>query len=467
MIAVAVAGIVAAPRSSASPTDPGGTFDDDDGLRAEGFIEALVAADVVRGCSAEQYCPDGILSRGQMAAFLARALGLPPAGADHFDDDDGTEHEDAINRVAEAGIAFGVRPSIFDPSGTLSRGQVASLLARAFGFPAVSSNSFDDDDGSVHEANIDAGAVAAVLEPCGGGGRTFCPTAPLLRADMAVFVAKALHLEPTYPPPRTSSTTTTTSLPVAPPGARSTRDRPDEGTEPEFQAIYAVPSDGVDHGYDTDGSIATTVQLMSDWMSSQSGGARPRFDTYRGSLDIGFVQLSETDAQISAGGEGVAIGRVLAAIAAAGWTDTDTIYAVWYDGGASIPRCGQAQYPATRGGGSVEYLLGADPGFPACNTNPWGAGRSQPTYWDYSMLHELVHNLGGAPSCGANYFGGGHTDDDTRDLMWGATDGGWQPSLLDPGHDDYFDHSIPGCLDIADSAFLDPTPPNAGLPPGW
>jgi hypothetical protein len=43
----------------------------------------------------------------------------------------------------------------------------------------------------------------------------------------------------------------------------------------------------------------------------------------------------------------------------------------------------------------------------------------------------------------------------------------WQPSVLDSGHDDYFRHNIPRCLDLAQSAFLDPAPQNAVLPPGW
>ena len=44
------------------------------------------------------------MTRGQMASFLARAFELPAAGADCFIDDAGTAHEDNINRVAEAGI---------------------------------------------------------------------------------------------------------------------------------------------------------------------------------------------------------------------------------------------------------------------------------------------------------------------------------------------------------------------------
>jgi hypothetical protein len=40
------------------------------------FVEALVAAGITGGCGGGNYCPDGPLTRGQMAVFLAAALGL-------------------------------------------------------------------------------------------------------------------------------------------------------------------------------------------------------------------------------------------------------------------------------------------------------------------------------------------------------------------------------------------------------
>ena len=40
------------------------------------FVEALAAAGVTGGCGAGSYCPDAAVTRGQMAVFLATALGL-------------------------------------------------------------------------------------------------------------------------------------------------------------------------------------------------------------------------------------------------------------------------------------------------------------------------------------------------------------------------------------------------------
>jgi hypothetical protein len=40
------------------------------------FVEALAAANITAGCGGGNYCPDDPLTRGQMAVFLAVALGL-------------------------------------------------------------------------------------------------------------------------------------------------------------------------------------------------------------------------------------------------------------------------------------------------------------------------------------------------------------------------------------------------------
>jgi hypothetical protein len=40
------------------------------------YIEALADSGITAGCGGGSFCPDGVLTRGQMAVFLAKALGL-------------------------------------------------------------------------------------------------------------------------------------------------------------------------------------------------------------------------------------------------------------------------------------------------------------------------------------------------------------------------------------------------------
>ena len=40
------------------------------------FVEALAASGITGGCGGGNYCPNNPVTRGQMAVFLAKALGL-------------------------------------------------------------------------------------------------------------------------------------------------------------------------------------------------------------------------------------------------------------------------------------------------------------------------------------------------------------------------------------------------------
>ena len=146
---------------------------------------------ITTGCSPERYCPTDPVTREQMAIFLDRALDLPTTATDFFSDDEGRTGEAAINRVAAAGITSGCGPGLYCPTGNVTRGQMASFLARAFDLPATTTDFFTDDDGTTHEANIDRVAAAGITSGC--GPTTYCPTANVTRGQMAAFLRRALE----------------------------------------------------------------------------------------------------------------------------------------------------------------------------------------------------------------------------------------------------------------------------------
>jgi hypothetical protein len=179
----------------ASPATATGTFEDDDGNVHEAAIEAIASQGITLGCQEDLYCPERVVTRGQMASFLQRALDLPP-GTDVFTDDAGSVHEEAINAIAEAGITEGCNSSgtLFCPSEALTRAQMASLLMRSLSIPAAGSDVFVDDESSVHEEAINAIAAAGVTAGCDESGIRFCPDQVVRRDQMASFLARALGL---------------------------------------------------------------------------------------------------------------------------------------------------------------------------------------------------------------------------------------------------------------------------------
>ncbi|MEX0757488.1 MAG: S-layer homology domain-containing protein, partial [Acidimicrobiia bacterium] len=95
-------------------------------------INALAYASISTGCGEGRYCPASLVSRGELATFLVRALGLPTASRDYFWDDNGSVHESSINAIAQAGISNGCGGGAYCPWGALTRGEMAQLLVRAF-----------------------------------------------------------------------------------------------------------------------------------------------------------------------------------------------------------------------------------------------------------------------------------------------------------------------------------------------
>ena len=121
-------------RAVDPPTTTEDFFTDDDGKPWEYAINQLAAAGIVVGCAPGFYCPSGIVSREQMASFLVAAFELAPSDTDRFTDDDGSSHESAINALAAAGITTGcssTQPERFCPDRFVSRGQMAAFLYRA------------------------------------------------------------------------------------------------------------------------------------------------------------------------------------------------------------------------------------------------------------------------------------------------------------------------------------------------
>lgn len=88
-------------------------------------------AGITVGCAPDLFCTSNAVTREQMASFLARALELPGASSDVFTDDDASAHEADINRIAQAAITGGCAPARFCPSAPVSRGQMAAFLHRA------------------------------------------------------------------------------------------------------------------------------------------------------------------------------------------------------------------------------------------------------------------------------------------------------------------------------------------------
>lgn len=178
------------PPPPSPPTEPAPVFSDIAGSKFYDDILWLAEQGITSGCADDRFCPDGVVTRGQMASFLARALNLPATTRDYFVDDETNKHEGNINRLAAAGITRGCGAGRFCPDGLVARDQMASFLDRAVGFAAAPTDFFGDDEGNRHEASINDIAGADVTRGC--ATELYCPQGAVTRGQMAAFLHRAM-----------------------------------------------------------------------------------------------------------------------------------------------------------------------------------------------------------------------------------------------------------------------------------
>ena len=187
------------PANAEPYEDYDGSFRDDDGNVHEPNIEVIAAAGITRGCNPpynDEYCPRDSVTRGQMAAFIVRLLGLTATGGkDWFIDDNDSIFEGDINRLAAAGITRGcdIAWVRYCPERVLTRAEFAAFVARAIDLPPAGQDYFTDDAGHQFENDINRMAAAGITLGCNPPTNDrYCPSQSVRRDEMASFFARIL-----------------------------------------------------------------------------------------------------------------------------------------------------------------------------------------------------------------------------------------------------------------------------------
>jgi hypothetical protein len=176
-----------------APERPGGFSDVAPGHPHAAGIVAISKGKITEGCRPANYCPERTVDRGQMATFLSRALGLAAANVSSVPDvANDHPHAPGIGAVTLAGIASGKGDGRFDPAAPVRRDQMATFLAKALDLDPKPAPFADVTADNVHAGAI--GAVAAEGIALGTGGNAYDPAAPVSRAQMATFLARAFDL---------------------------------------------------------------------------------------------------------------------------------------------------------------------------------------------------------------------------------------------------------------------------------
>jgi hypothetical protein len=160
-------------------------------------IERLAAAFVTQATGA--YRPGELVTRAQMASFLLRALELPPATGPctRFSDVPPTDpHACAIQALAERGLVAGGTDGRYRPLDPVSRAEMAVFLVRALQLPL---GAVPPPDSASHPHAASIGAVMAAGVATGFADGTYRPDLPVSRDQMASFLVRAFLPPPVGP----------------------------------------------------------------------------------------------------------------------------------------------------------------------------------------------------------------------------------------------------------------------------
>jgi hypothetical protein len=168
------------------------------------FVETLLHVGVTAGCTGTTYCPDGATTREQMAVFLLRAkeggaYQPPLCTTPPFADVPCASPFAAwVQELVARGITSGCGGGLYCPTSPVTREQMAVFLLKTqegAGFtppPCVTAPFSDVPCASPFAPWVQELVARGITAGCAAG--LYCPTGPVTRGQMAVFLTKTFAL---------------------------------------------------------------------------------------------------------------------------------------------------------------------------------------------------------------------------------------------------------------------------------
>ena len=233
-------------------------------------INLLAQRGISTGCGSNNFCPTQNITRSQMAIFLVRAI----EGGDTFTYSSTPHFADVpanapgfqwIQHMYELGITTGCGNGNYCPNDNVTRDQMAVFIIRArygaqaaFTYPTTPTFS-DVPSSETYFQWIQRLAQDGITAGCGSG--TYCPGAPVLRGDMAIFLMRGAFNQ--LLPPSTPVVTQISPATLSP-GASGTFTVTGSNTHFVQGTTTLSPIPGITIGPITvSGAASMTVQLTA------------------------------------------------------------------------------------------------------------------------------------------------------------------------------------------------------------
>ena len=166
------------------------------------YVEKIFRNGITAGCGGGNYCPQEAVTRAQMAVFLLKSehgsAYVPPACAGLFDDVPCLSmFADWIEQLASEGITAGCGGGNYCPTSPVTRAQMAVFLLKTKHGPGFAPPPCTGVFADVACPSLFADWIeqlAAEQITGGCGGGNYCPDNPNTRAQMSAFLVKTFGM---------------------------------------------------------------------------------------------------------------------------------------------------------------------------------------------------------------------------------------------------------------------------------
>lgn len=177
--------------------------DDITGIKLEEEMRAVIGLEIMQGYSEGVYKPDELVQRGHFAAFITRALKLPPGSGSFADVPQSLSLANDIYSASSSGLISGYSNGLFGPKDTITREQMAIIIHKSLEFMSIEQGTapLNFSDAEVITSSVSKKAISNIVShgiiqgiPNGDDTVRFDPKKKATRAEAAAVIYRLLKV---------------------------------------------------------------------------------------------------------------------------------------------------------------------------------------------------------------------------------------------------------------------------------